>query len=447
LCNLAASTTLIPMLLIYSPAITNRLRYIMNLLFRELLGLEFKFTISPDEYARFEGPKISYSRDPLADGVFIEACGLLSEEMIIPYDLKPGKAGAVPVLFSIDNPKGQLAFDPFAAAFYMVSRYEEYLPHSKDKQGRYPASESIAFKGKFLDVPVVHLWAGMVADFMLKHYPALKIIHPEYNYVPTIDVDHAYCYLGRTFIRMLGGITREAIHGRLNDLGLRRKVLLGLAADPYDNYSFICKVHEMYQQSPLYFILFADYGGDDNNISVTSELFKRLILELDQMHGVGIHPSLSSNRIEMRLQAEVKSLGQVLQREVTISRQHFLYLNMPQTYRSLVQLGIGDDYSMGYPSHPGFRAGIAIPFQFFDLISNETIPLIVHPVSMMDVTLKDYLRLSTEESLDAINHMVGTIKSVHGQFVSIWHNESLSDTGRWKGWRRVYEEMVKSAST
>jgi len=435
------------MLLIYSPAITNRLRYIMNLLFRELLGLEIQFTISPDEYTRFEGPKISYSRDPLPGGVFIEACSLLSEEMIIPYDLKPGKAGPVPVLFPIDDPKGPLSFDPFAAAFYMVSRYEEYLPHSRDKHGRYPALESIAFKGKFLDVPVVHLWTDMVADLILKQYPALKINHPEYNYVPTIDVDHAYCYLGRTFIRTLGGITRDVIHGRLNDLGLRRKILLGLAADPYDNYSFISKVHELYHQSPLYFILCADYGGDDNNISVTSELFKRLILELDQMHGVGIHPSLSSNRIEMRLQAEVKSLRQVLQREVTISRQHFLYLNMPQTYRSLVELGIGDDYSMGYPSHPGFRAGIAIPFQFFDLISNETIPLKVHPVSMMDVTLKDYLRLSSEESLDAINHMVETIKSVHGQFVSIWHNESLSETGRWKGWRRVYEEMVKSAST
>ena len=78
---------------------------------------------------------------------------------------------------------------------------------------------------------------------------------------------------------------------------------------------------------------------------------------------------------------------------------------------------------------------------------NEVTSLAIHPVSIMDVTLKDYLRLSSEESLDAINHMVETIKSVHGQFVSIWHNESLSETGRWKGWRRVYEEMVKSAST
>ena len=102
---------------------------------------------------------------------------------------------------------------------------------------------------------------------------------------------------------------------------------------------------------------------------------------------------------------------------------------------------------MGYPSHPGFRAGITIPFRFFDLASNETTPLVVHPVSVMDVTLRDYLRLSTEESLDTIIGVIKTIRSVNGDCVSLWHNESLGETGRWKGWRRVYEEMVKAAST
>ena len=46
-----------------------------------------------------------------------------------------------------------------------------------------------------------------------------------------------------------------------------------------------------------------------------------------------------------------------------------------------------------------------------------------------------------------IENMIQTIRSVHGEFVSLWHNESLGDTGRWKGWREVYEEMVKLASS
>ena len=101
---------------------------------------------------------------------------------------------------------------------------------------------------------------------------------------------------------------------------------------------------------------------------------------------------------------------------------------------------------MGYPSHPGFRAGIAIPFPFFDLTTNESTSLMIHPVTLMDVTMKDHLRLSREKSLELISRMIRKTKAVNGEFVSLWHNESLGDTDRWQGWRKVYEEMVKQAS-
>ncbi len=435
------------MLLVHTPAITNRLKYIFTLVIRDMLGLEIQFTSSADEFREYPGPKFSYSDRPLADGLFIEASNLLFEEGVICHELNVSWIGGIPIIFKTGHPLSLLPFDPFAAAFYMVSRYEEYLPHQTDKYGRFTAAESIAMKGNFLEVPVIHLWAEKVGKLLLEHHPGLAIRYPEYRYLPTIDVDHAYCYRGRTPVRTLGGIGRDIARGHLDDVLLRIKVLYGLAADPYDNYSFINRVHAQYGQNPLYFILFADHGGDDNNISVTSEIFHVLLHALDRHKGVAIHPSLSSNKSHAKLLAEYNALCQVLQREVTSSRQHFLHLRLPQTYRSLIQLGISDDYSMGYASHPGFRAGIAVPFQFFDLGSNETTNLVVHPVSLMDVTMKDYLRLSTEESTEIVNRMIKTIKSVHGEFVSLWHNESLGDTGRWRGWRRVYEEMVKSAST
>jgi hypothetical protein len=102
---------------------------------------------------------------------------------------------------------------------------------------------------------------------------------------------------------------------------------------------------------------------------------------------------------------------------------------------------------MGYASQPGFRAGIAMPFLFFDLVKDETTTLTIHPVTLMDVTMKDYLRLNPVESLEKIKKMIRIIQQVNGEFVSLWHNESLGNTGRWEGWRPVYEEMVKMAST
>jgi hypothetical protein len=411
-----------------------------------MLGIEVRFTTSPEEFTSYEGPKISYSREPLADGLFIEASALLFESKIFLREVKSSMTGDVPVLFMTGNPLSALTFDPFAASFYLISRYEEYHPFKKDNFGRYPVTESIAWKGKFLDVPVVHRWADILETLLRKHFPGLNFRHPTYRFVPTIDIDHAWCYKGRTIPRTLGGFGRSVMHGRFHEALARIKVLTGLSIDPYDNYAFINKVHEPYSNVPLYFILFADYGKNDNNVTVSSKEFHLLLRELDLHRGVGIHPSLSSGKHHQKLDNEYQGLCDVLDRDVTISRQHFLKLSLPKTYQNLLQLGITDDYSMGYATQTGFRAGIAIPFPFFDLSKDEVTTLIIHPVTMMDVTMKDYLRLSTDKSLEKITDMIRTVKAVNGEFVSLWHNESLSDTGHWQNWRKVYQEMVKLAS-
>jgi hypothetical protein len=192
-------------------------------------------------------------------------------------------------------------------------------------------------------------------------------------------------------------------------------------------------------------VLFANYGRDDNNIPVRHKAFHELIRTLDQNRTVGIHPSLSSNKHLRKLEAEVDGLSQVVGRDITASRQHFLKISFPRTYRNLIHLGITDDYSLGYASHPGFRAGITIPFPFFDLTKNEITSLRIHPVTLMDVTLKDYLRLTTEQSIEKIHQMVSMVRSVGGEFVSLCHNETFSENRRWLGWRNIYEELLRFA--
>ena len=435
------------MLLIHTSSVSNRLRYIASLLVKEILGIEVRLTTSSEEFNGYDGPKISYDRKPFGDGLFIEASELLFESTIKPIGVRSSTFDGVPVLFESDNPLSALPFDPFAAAFYMVSRYEEYHPHQKDSFGRYLVTESIAWKAKFLEIPVVHCWAEMLEGLLCKHYPGLKFHHQAYHYVPTIDIDHAWCYLGRTFARTMGGFGRSFLNGHFQEISDRFSVLAGMSPDPYDSYSFISKVHEPYANNPLFFVLFADYGGNDNNVSIHAEVFRRLIVNMDQHGKVGIHPSLTSGKHLSKFEDEYEGLCEVLDRDVAMSRQHFLKLSLPRTYRTLIQLGITDDYSMGYASHSGFRAGIAIPFPFYDLAKDEATSLMIHSVTLMDVTMRDYLRLSKVESLEKISNMIQTIRAVNGEFVSLWHNESLGDTGRWQGWRSVYEEMVKLASS
>jgi hypothetical protein len=236
------------------------------------------------------------------------------------------------------------------------------------------------------------------------------------------------------------------MNGRVGEASDRLRVLAGNMKDPYDNYHFLEEVHHDHLENLRYFILNADYGGDDNNVTISSSSFHKLLKRLDLHQQVGIHPSLASNDDFSVLQSEISELSLVLQRNITISRQHFLKLEFPNTYLALMQSAILHDYSLGYASHPGFRAGIAMPYPFFDLLVNKPASLIIHPVTLMDVTFKDYLRLNPNESLSAISSLVQKVKDVNGELVTIWHNESLGDQGRWKGWREVYKEMVKMAS-
>jgi hypothetical protein len=118
-----------------------------------------------------------------------------------------------------------------------------------------------------------------------------------------------------------------------------------------------------------------------------------------------------------------------------------LKIEYPVTFRNLLKAGISEDYSMGYASETGFRAGICIPFYFYDLERETTTGLLLIPFQVMDVTLQQYLELKPDEAWEEIQNLMNEVKNVNGTFVSVWHNESVNDRGHWKGWREVFEQM------
>lgn len=434
------------MLLFYTSSVTTRLRYIVHLLLDEIYGLRVTFTRSTEEYAAFEGPKLAYCKEHPGGGVFMECAGLLFEQKTFSHEMSVRHDREIPILFEASGTDSDFPFDLFAASFYLVSRYEEYVTVSHDKYGRFPASASLAFRNGFLDKPVIEIWLKLFIDRLRQDYPALMTHQSPYHHIPTIDIDHAYAYRCRPLYRTMGGIGRSLSHGRLDEVLERLRVLSGLSADPYDTFGFIRSLHERHHLSTICFVLYADYGGNDNNIPVNGTGMQELVKTLKQWSDVGIHPSLSSSGHPRRLQKEIEGLGSATGQAITRSRQHFLKFTLPDTFRQLAKLGIRDEYSMGYASHPGFRAGIAHPFNFFDLTVNEEKPLRIHPVPVMDVTFRDYVRLTPEESLHEIKQIIGQVRSCNGELVTLWHNESLSDTGRWKGWRWLYNEVVEQAS-
>ena len=120
-------------------------------------------------------------------------------------------------------------------------------------------------------------------------------------------------------------------------------------------------------------------------------------------------------------------------------------LKLPETYRRLIELDITDDYTMGYNQMVGFRAGICTPFRFYDLDNEQVTPLRVHPFAVMDATLKYYMKVNPEDAMNHIQPLIDEVRAVHGDFVSLWHNESLSENRIWNGWEKVYRQLIQAA--
>ena len=419
--------------------------YIFNHIFGEMLGLEPKCIHDKEEFNAYEGPKLNYSFQPIDDELYIMADDLLFERGISDHEISFGEYLDEKCFFLTYNKKSAFPFDLFSASFYLITRYEEYLPFIKDKYGRFDAEESLAFEKGFLRKPLINIWVLDLAKKLQSLFSDLELSFSEYKFISTIDIDAAFAYRQKGMLRTAGGYVKDLIHLDFDEMNTRTQVLLRKQGDPFNTFDYQFEIQRRYNLQQIYFILFADYGTNDKNTPTHSRIFRELIRWIADHADVGIHPSFTSNSVSGKLKNEISLLSKTLHDEVVKSRQHFLILHLPSTYRNLINQGITDDYSMGYASQIGFRASVCTSFLFYDLEMENTTTLRIHPFAAMEGTLRDYNKFDAENAISQYREIIDEVKAVDGTYISIWHNESLSDQKRWKGWREVYEKMIEYA--
>lgn len=431
-------------ILVYTQKISNRARYIFRLFFREHLGLETELTDQEEKFKAHSGPKISYAQHAITDELHFSCRNLLFESGIREQNISVFDWEGSKVFFATGKGSA-LPFDPFASAFYLVSRYEEYLPHIRDRLDRFDAHSSLAWEHGFLEIPVVNHWIIKVGELLKQKYAELQFRTGNYSFTPTIDIDNAYAYRLKGVMRSTGGYARSLVNFDFKDFNRRTRVLLKMEKDPYDTYAYQLDIQKKYNLKPIYFFLLGDYGMNDKNISPQNRKFHELIRSLADYSEVGIHPSFGSNSDSQRLPVEISRLKNIVHGDITKSRQHFLMMKFPETYRNLAERDITDDYSMGFANEIGFRAGICTPFNFYDLDNESESTLRIHPFCVMDATLNLYMKLNPGDAITRVQKLVKEVKNVNGDFIFIWHNETLSEDQQWKGWRKVYESIIEAA--
>jgi hypothetical protein len=416
------------MLLVYTHKITPRLSYIFKHYFVRILQIPVAFTTKVDEFVAHNGPKITYSKTPLGTEFFIRSNDLLFEQGINDIDIQISQWDDVPCFF--------------AAGFYLISRYEEYLPHVQDIHERFPAEESLAVKNNFIEQPVIDIWVYKLLEALKDKFPNYNYQTRDFNIISTIDVDAAFAYKNKGIVRTVGGFLKDMLQFRFLKFWNRLLTVFNFKKDEFDTFSELLKIKKEYNVTTLFFFLIGDYTTFDKNISSSNNKFKSLIKSVADYANIGLHPSYFTLKNIEKLKKEKLRLETILNTPITFSRQHYLRLSIPETYQNLIDLDIEQDYSMGYARTVGFRASTCTPFYFYDLDFEIQTPLKIFPFAFMDVTLKDYMNLSPEQSLQKILELKQAVKSVNGTFISLFHNETLSENEVWKGWNTIYKTTV-----
>jgi len=430
------------MLLIYTHKITPRFSYITKQIFTRILGIDIIATTKIEDFIKHSGAKITYTKQALQNEFFVRSNDLLFEQGINDLEIKVGRWDTIPCFFNAGD-RSNIPFDIFSASFYLLSRYEEYLPHVKDNYGRYPYEESIAFTNDFLQKPVVDIWAFKLLDSLKERFPDLEYKQRKYEYTSIIDVTTSHCYKYKGVIRSIAGALLDVASLRFNKPLQRILVLINYKKDPYDNFSELIAKHKDFGIKSMFFFQYADYSTYDKNIPVNNNEFKYLIKSVADYSIVSLAGSYASLSNKELLKEEKKRLSNVINRTVNGIRIRYNKVNIPDSYRDLVAAEFTDDYTMGYRHQIGFRAGTCSPFYFYDISLEVQQSIKVHPLAVNDYALLKYKK--KEEIFNKINFLYTEVKNNNGNFITVFSNELLGEKHK-INWKEMYYNILKNCN-
>jgi hypothetical protein len=103
------------------------------------------------------------------------------------------------------------------------------------------------------------------------------------------------------------------------------------------------------------------------------------------------------------------------------SRQHFLSFDYDTLFSAQEQAGIQYDMSMGFPDHPGPRAGFSYPYFPYCLREDRPYDVLQISLFLMDVTLRSYLGLKGPKAWQTMAAVIDDLRRKRGCASLVWH--------------------------
>ena len=317
------------MILLYCKQTTSRLLYIVQ----TILSEEVLLTNDVEKFSAFDGLKINYSNNKITlSELHIKPFGLLAETDIREFKPECISWNNLTAFCMVEE--ADISFDIFSASFYLLSRYEEYLPHHLDEYGRYHHSNSLAFKHHFLDTPIINLWwAELNKIWKRKFQTSLSLLkNTQFKYIPTYDIDIAYQCKGKRLYHNLLSIAASIIKFRKVDI-TNKGYYLFKNNDAFDTFYWLDNLHQQHHLQPVYFLLtILERGVNDKNLPASNMALQELYFQLAEHYSIGIHPSWQSGEVGDLMEEEMIALKSIINQPITLSRFHFLRFTLPDYF-------------------------------------------------------------------------------------------------------------------
>lgn len=428
-------------MILYCNTATPRIHYMAEWLGNYLFGSPLQ-VITDRESVPEHLPVFNYSAHPLPFATYqIMPSGLLSNEGITSQEINITHTGKFPLFFR--QPTGH-PFDLLAAVFYLVTRYEEYLPHEKDEYGRFAVTNSLAFKHGFLKRPLIDEWMLDLKIRLAIFYPGIEFLKKTFKYLPTYDIDLAWSYLNKGFLRNTGGLLKQALKGQWKNAGQRLRTLTGKITDPFDVFAELAVLNNHYALKPVYFMLLASKNqGYDKNISPRKMAVHKLAGSIASRFETGIHLSWQAYLQPSGMIKEKQLLETMTRKPVVANRMHYIKFDLPATYEQLEALSIKKEYSMGYGSINGFRASTCTPFFWYNLAKETTSTLEVLPFAFMDANSIFEQKDDPQTALEELQGLHNEVKKLGGTFITIFHNHLVDRSMAGRSWWNMYWHFLE----
>lgn len=407
------------------------LRYTFHEVFTQRLGVNWKLAFSAQkaDLLLHQGDKQMHLPAPLQLAKLDTRSYATNKAFTLP---------SIDDFTEFDENNG-LRLDVFSAIFFLWSRYEECESAQVDEHGRFRSEASTLHKFALLQQPIVDVWLQQLRDvFLAAGWEGIR--QNQFSYCNSYDIDQPFAVKTKPIFKVLGRMMLDVLRLHPNDALKRLQVALG-NEDPFSVSNITSEV-----PFPQVFWLLAQNTRFDKNSALESPQFLQLLDKLPDSVQNGLHPSYYSCEAEDKLVQEMALFQEYFKHKPLRSRQHYLRFRWPHTQKLLATKGIQEDWSMGYANNTGFRAGTSLPFGFYHLLERKAYALQIVPFCIMDVTLKHYLKLSPENAMKRIDALQNTLALTKGKFVSLWHNESLSEMAEWRGWSKVHRHMLQKQS-